>query len=471
MTIGTGVSAKGSDPCLPDPSDYPSPAMGWLTVAILFVLYILSLIDRNVMALMVDAIKADLHISDFQISLLQGTAFGIAYCLCAIPVGMALDRFSRRWVLFFSVILWSLAAASCGVGTSFGALLASRAAVGAGESGLSTGSYSIIGDSFPAHRVSLAMSVLIMGGVMGAGIVFLIGGPIVAAVLKGGPTVWPILGVIQPWQKVFILTAAPGLVLAFLAFLFREPPRQGHAGNRDTRLVATDFCEVRVYLRSNRTLFTAIFIGFGLTYAGMIGSQLWTPTYFGRVYGWDPAKIGIVLGITNIVAAAFMPVHGWIVDMVFRRGRQDAHLLWCLITVSIALPCGTAAYLVTDAWVAVFFYGLYMALILSTASLGAAVTQIVTPSRLRGRVSALYVLTIGLIAIAGGPSLVGFLTTEILSNDRLVGVSLIISLLCVLLPAIALFAAGQKMVPRAIDAASNGIDDRTKNLLQSISGD
>src|SRR3546814_4101671 len=86
--------------------------------------------------------------------------------------------------------------------------------------------------------------------------------------------------------------------------LFRSP-RQGHAGNRDTRLVATDFCEVRVYLRSNRTLFTAIFIGFGLTYAGMIGSQLWTPTYFGRVYGRSEEHTSELQSLMRISYAVF----------------------------------------------------------------------------------------------------------------------------------------------------------------------
>lgn len=464
-----GRTARADDPVGPqvDPARYPSPAMGWLTVAVLFVLYILSLIDRNMMALMVEPIKADLQLSDFQISLLLGPAFGIFFCLCAVPIGIALDRFSRRWVLFCSVVLWSLAAASCGVGMSFGALFVSRALVGAGESGLSTGSYSIVGDSFPPHRVSLAMSVLMMGGVMGAGFVFLIGGPIVAAVMAGGASAWPILGVLQPWQKTFILTGAPGLLFAFLVFVFREPPRQGDASasNADK-----SYRDVRVYLGANRMLFIAIFLGFGLTYAGTIGSQLWTPTYFARIHGWDPARIGVVLGVTHVVAAALMPLHGWGADRLFQRGLRDAHLLWSLVAVLCALPCGLAAYFATDPRLAVLFYGLFMSFILATASMGAAVTQIATPSRLRGRVSALYVLTIGLIAMAGGPSLVGFISTGVLGDDRLIGVALALSLLCVLVPAIVLFALGRKPANRAIEGLTGGNVDRAARTAQRTQG-
>src|SRR4030095_16861969 len=86
---------------------YPTPAIAWLTVAVLFVLYIRSLADRYLMALMVEPIKQGLGLSDLQISLLQGPAFAFLYCICAVPVGLLLDRSSRRWVLFFCIIVWS----------------------------------------------------------------------------------------------------------------------------------------------------------------------------------------------------------------------------------------------------------------------------------------------------------------------------------------------------------------------------
>lgn len=431
----------------PDDRAYPSPAMGWLTVAILFLLYILSLTDRNIMALMVAPIKADLGLTDLQISLLQGPAFAFLFCLCALPVGMALDRFGRRGILYLSVTIWSLSAAACGLATGFAGLFMARAGVGAGESGFGTGSYSVVGDSFPPHRVSLAMSIFIMGGVMGAGIVFLVGGPIVSAVMKGGPSVWPVLGLMQPWQQVFILTGAPGLVLAFLVFLFREPPRRkraapGHAG----------YGEAWAFLNRHRPLAVATFIGFGFTYATTIGFQLWTPSYFVRVHGWEPARIGVVLGVTQIAAAALMPVHGWIVDRMFRNGRRDAHLFWCMATVLVAAPFGIAAFLVSSPWATVACYGVFMAMVLSAASMGPSVVQVVTPITLRGRVSALYVLVTGLIALAGGPFVVGLVTDMVLGDEKRVGTSLIIIVCVVLLPAAALFARGRASMRHALAA-------------------
>jgi MFS family permease len=419
--------------------------MGWLTVAVLFLLYILSLTDRNIMALMVDPIKADLGLSDFQISLLQGPAFAILFCLCAIPLGIALDRYSRRMVLYLSVTLWSIAAASCGLASSFAMLFVSRAGVGAGESGFGTGSYSIIGDSFPPQRVSLAMSLYIMGGVMGAGFVFLLGGPIVSAVMKAGPAHWPILGLMQPWQQIFILTGAPGVVLAFLVFAFREPPRRQKSATG-----TAGYGEAFRFLRAHTPLFVANFAGFGLTYAVTIGFQLWTPSYFVRVHDWEPARIGIVLGTAQIAAAVLMPVHGAIVDRLYRNGRRDAHLFWCMITILLAAPAGVAAFLVPSAWATVGCYFLFMSLILSAASMGPAVVQVVTPQHLRGRISALYVLSTGLIALAGGPAFVGLVTDKVLGDPQKVGWSLIISVLCILLPAVLLFAFGRASMRSAV---------------------
>ena len=429
---------------------YPSPLMGWLTVAILFLLYILSLTDRNIMALMVGPMKKDLGLSDLQISLLQGPAFAILFCLCAVPLGMALDRFSRRVVLYLSVTLWSVAAASCGLAGSFAALAMARAGVGAGESGFGTGSYSVVGDSFPPHKVSLAMSVFIMGGVMGAGIVFLFGGPIVAAAMKAGPATWPVLGLLQPWQQVFIMTGAPGLLLAFLVFAFREPPR------RKTVAAGAGYGEAWAFMKGYIPLYLAAFVGFGLAYAVTIGFQLWTPVYLARVHGWQPGRIGPVIGIAQMAAAACIPFHGWMVDRLYRRGRRDAHLFWCLWTVLAAAPFGIAAFLVSSPWATVVCYWCFMALILSTSSMGPATVQVVTPQFLRGRVSALYVLASGLIAMAGGPAFIGLVTDKVLNDEMKVGLSLVLSVFCVLLPAALLFAFGRASMRRVHEAHQEG---------------
>lgn len=427
---------------------YPSPAMAWLTVGVLFILYIRSLADRYLIALVVDPIKADLGLSDFQISLLQGPAFAVLYCICAIPVGLALDRYSRRWVLFLCVAVWSLGAAGCGLAASFLALAVARSAVGAGEAGFSTGAYSILGDSFPPERVSLAMSIFVMGGVMGAGIVFLLGGPLVNVILDGGIAHWPFMDLFKPWQQAFIITGLPGVLMALMVFLFPEPARR-HVRKQGE---STGYGEALAFIRQHKKLFTAIFIGFGMVYTCTIALQLWLPSYFVRVHGWQPARIGLSLGLAQIIAALSLPAHGWIVDRFFQGGRRDAHLYWCILSSCIAVPFGIAALLVSNPWLTVVLFGLYMTFIMATASMGPAATQVVTPANLRGRTSAIYVLVSGLIAMSVGPALVGFVTDHILGDPRQVGMSLIIVIIGVLIPALVLFGWGREQMRRLLNA-------------------
>ncbi|TVV77263.1 MFS transporter [Sphingomonas solaris] len=419
---------------------YPSPALAWLGVAILFFFYIRSLADRYLIALVVDPIKQDLGLSDFQISLLQGPAFAVLYCLFAIPVGLALDRYNRRWVLFAAVVVWSVGAAGCGFAGSFMALAVARALVGGGQSGFSTGAYSIIGESFPPSRLSLAMSIFVMGGIMGAGIVFLLGGPFVEFVLGGGVAGWPLMGHFRPWQQVFVLTGVPGIAVAALVFLVTEPARQA----RPAAVDAGGYGEAIRFLGMRKRLFCAILLGFGMLYTSTISLQLWLPAYFVRVHGWSYTRIGVVLGIVQMLAALSLPVHGWIVNRFYKAGRRDAPLFWCIIAIAIAAPAITVALLASNPWVTVVMFGIYLTFILSSASMGPAATQVVTPQALRGRVSAIYVLVTGLIGMAAGPSLVGFLTDHVFGSPRAVGTSLLTVVLAALIPSALLFLRGRE---------------------------
>jgi MFS family permease len=425
---------------------YPGKFVAWLTVAVLFLLYIRSLADRYLIALMVDPIKRDLGLSDTQMGLLQGLAFAVLYAICAIPVGLLLDRKSRRWVLFACIIVWSSGAAACGLAGSFMMLALGRSLVGAGESGYTTGAYSIIGDSFPPQKVSLAMSIFVMGGVMGAGIVFLLGGPLVGAVLDGAISHWPGMGMFKPWQQAFIVTGIPGILTALLVFLFPEPKRQRPAGGGQ----AGGYGEALRFIMANARAFAGIILGIGLVYSVTIGLQLWSPAYLTRVHGWTPAQIGLAMGLAQMLPALSLPLHGWVVDRMYSRGRKDAHLLWCLGTMLIAAPFAVAAYLVASPMMTVVLFGCYMVFILSTSSIGPAAAQVVTPPELRGRVSAIFVLFTGLIGMVLGNLLVGFFTDHVLGDPKQIGTSLIVLVVSVLSVAALLFGLGRAGMRRMV---------------------
>ncbi len=416
---------------------YPSAAMGWITVVVLFILYILSLADRYIIALLVDPIKQDLGLSDFELSLLQGPAFALLYSACAIPIGVLLDRYGRRIVLYVSVTVWSIAAAACGFTHNFWQLFAARAVLGAGEAGFSTGAYSVIGDSFPPERVSLAMSIFVMGGVMGAGIVFLLGGPLVAALQAAGPADYGVFGVLEPWRQVFIITGVPGIFLAFLIFLFRETRKPVSTKDLQAKPAGLGYGEAFAFIRKHKSFYFAAFVGISTVFAVTIGLQLWTPSFLIRTHGWEPAQIGIVMGVAQILAALTLPLHGWAVDKLYQRGMKSAHMTWCIASALLGVVFGVGAYLSPNPWIGVTLFGCYMATGMAASSIGPALVQIATPARLRGRVSALFVLVTGLVAMGLGPTMVGFVTDHVLRDEAKIGWSLII-VVSLVLPAAAL---------------------------------
>src|SRR3546814_646680 len=140
--------------------DTPASARAWLSVVILLVVAILSYLDRQVIALMVEPIQASLKVSDFEIGLLQRVAFGLFYAIFGIPMGWLVDRYSRRKIIYFGMTCWSIAAAACGLANSYWQLLLARFGVGIGEASLSPAAYSIISDLRSEEHTSELQSLM-----------------------------------------------------------------------------------------------------------------------------------------------------------------------------------------------------------------------------------------------------------------------------------------------------------------------
>ena len=142
---------------------WPSRRHGWWMIAVFFATAILSYTDRFIFSLLVDPLRADLGISDTQVSLLQGLAFALVYAFAGLPLGRLADLVPRRNVIIAGVLLWSAATAACGFAATFGQLFAARIAVGIGEAALAPAAVSMIADYFPPARRGTALSVFIAG--------------------------------------------------------------------------------------------------------------------------------------------------------------------------------------------------------------------------------------------------------------------------------------------------------------------
>ncbi|MGH7462539.1 MAG: MFS transporter, partial [Longimicrobiales bacterium] len=178
------------------------------------VAYVFSFIDRQITALLIEPIRADLRISDTQFSLIHGLAFAFFYALMGMPIARLADTRSRPVIISAGIFVWSIATATCGLTRNFWQLFAARMAVGCGEAALSPTAYSIIADSFPKSRLGLALGVYSMGSFIGAGLAFLIGGTVIELVTRIGALELPVLGTVKPWQMTFFIVGMPGVLIA-----------------------------------------------------------------------------------------------------------------------------------------------------------------------------------------------------------------------------------------------------------------
>ena len=163
-------------------SGQPSPAYAWYTVPLCLMAYILSFVDRQIIALLVEPIQAELELSDTQFSLLSGFAFAIFYALMGWPIARWADVGPRPLIISAGIIAWSVATAVCGLARNFWQLFIARMAVGVGEAALSPTAYSIITDSFPKSKLGVALGIYSTGVFLGSGLAFLVGGAVIEIV-------------------------------------------------------------------------------------------------------------------------------------------------------------------------------------------------------------------------------------------------------------------------------------------------
>lgn len=436
---------------------YPSAAAAWYTVAILFMFYWLSILDRLIISLLVKPIRQDLNISDFELSLLQGFAFGIFYAICGLPLGWLVDRMSRRKIIYFGVTVWSFATFSCGLARNYFQLFLSRVGVGAGEASLSPAAYSLLADSFPPQKLTLAITIFGLGSLIGTGMAYALGGMVVEMASNGDPVILPLIGEAKPWQLVFMVIGLPGVLLALLAFTLREPVRRVEMKNAAAdgagRSLREELADMRRFIVSHKRFFWFHHTGFTMCLGTITGFALWYPAYMSRTFGWSPGQIGLWLGVFYCVGGLIgAPFTGWLIDRLYARGIKDAHMRVYMFAALLATPISILAVTGNNPWLFLGMVCLTQICIASVASVGNATLQIVAPSHLRGRLAALYLFISILLGIGLGPSLIAAATDFIFHDDSMLGASMALVAI-ILLPLSALmFRLGQAPMRAAVDA-------------------
>lgn len=348
-------------------------------------------------------------------------------------------------ISFVGVTVWSVSAAACGLAGSFWQLFAARTMVGVGEASITPTAVSLIGDLFPREKVGLPMGIYAAGFYVGSGLALAIGGFVVGLFAGLDVVHIPLIGPVAPWQAVLITTGSPGILLAFLAFLMKDPRKPitvapGEAAPRISALLA-----------ERGRLIALTYTGFALAAFVMYAIGGWTPAYLSRRFGLLPQEIGWTWGVVVSCSGAFGAlVGGVIIDRLYLRGRRDANLIVPAIGALASWPLLTIAYFLPSPTAVLVALGVGMSLFSMIASGSYAAWRQIAPPQFRGRITAGFAVIAGLFGAGLGPVVVALVTDYVFGDEAMVGASLAL-VLCIAVPAITIFLAMARPLMRQIE--------------------
>ena len=391
----------------------------WLMAVVLAVAYALAFVDRQILSLLLEPIRLDLHITDTQASLLVGAAFALLYVSVGLPLGWLADRVNRRNMIAASILAWSAMTAACGAAGTYLHLFLARMGVGIGEAGFSPAAVSMLGDHYPEGRRSRAFGLYTSAIPLGMGAALLGGGALMAVAPGIGDAVAPWAGPVRPWQVVFALVAAPGVLVALLLMGLAEPSRRAAGPEQPAAASALAF------IWRKRGVYLSLMCGLSaLTVLGY-GYGAWVPTFLTRVHGWTIPQIGLRFGLVVIIFGPLgAMLGGWLCDKLLSAGRRDAHWLVVLGSLPLLGLCYALAPMMPNGWLtlALLIPGTMAGAAPSAAS-HAALVQI-TPSELRARVFSVYAFIQSVLGMTLGPTLIALLTDKVFVDPLQLGYSM-----------------------------------------------
>ncbi len=233
----------------PEPAARVGGAYANYLLGVLVLVYVLNFLDRQIITILAEDIKADLGVSDAEIGFLYGTAFAVFYAICGIPLGRLADVWSRRTLIASGLAFWSLMTALSGLARGFGGLAAARIGVGVGEASATPAAFSMLADSFPPRRRATVIAIYSTGIYIGGGLGLMIGGQVVDRWDTAFPPGSAPFG-LKGWQAAYLVVGLPGLLLSLWVRTLREPVR----GAADGVVTVSEARPMSAFLRELRAV-------------------------------------------------------------------------------------------------------------------------------------------------------------------------------------------------------------------------
>ena len=410
-----------------------SPAYKRFALAMLTAVYALNFIDRQILVILQEPIKADMALSDAQLGLLSGFAFAVIYVTAGIPIAYWADRGNRRNVISLAVAVWSGMTAVSGLAQNYGQLLLARVGVGLGEAGGSPPAHSMISDYYPPEQRATALSIYSSGIYVGILLGFLFGGVIAEAF---------------GWRTAFMVVGLPGVLFALvLRFTLREPVRGRWEKPAAAHTPQPGLKQTMALLRDRPSFW---YIALGSAFASYVayGNGNFLPSFLIRNHHMSIAEVGTILALVSGVSGALGTfLGGYLSD---RYGTRD--MRWYLWIPMLGIALAYFPYLnmlltdnISSGLVLVFF-----ALILNSFYLGPciALSHALVEPGMRALTSAVLFFVLNMIGLGLGPFLTGLVSDMLVPayGDQALRYSMVVTTQVYLL-ALLMFALAARRLP------------------------
>lgn len=393
----------------------------WGVVALFTLIYILSFVDRQIVAVLGTQIRDSLALSNFQIGLLYGPAFSFIYAFSGIPMGRIADVTSRKLMICLGLFIWSLMTVLSGFAASFAMLFVARLFVGISQAMLSPAVYSYLADTFSEKQRATVFSVYASGIFIGIGLSFLAGGTI---------------SLNYDWRMAMIAVGLPGLILAPIAWIIiKEPERVKTLAATESTTIA----EILSIIRKPSVRWHLIGFSFlactGYTILGFIGNVFndlhQRPDLIAK-FGWFMFGVGGMVVLSGLIA-----------DFISKH--RPERRFWLGIVAALAgLPLIITGLFSSSAEAALLLIGTGVLFSSSYNGVAAALIQYFVESRQRALAGGLYLFVISIAGFGFGPPITGWLTDSIFSGEYAVSYAITTVMLVCSIGATFSFIRGMK---------------------------
>ena len=368
----------------------PPAAMRYYCLVVLMLVTAVSMLDRQIMSILVEPIRKDLGLDDTQMGLLSGVAFALVYATLCLPAARLADRWSRRRMIAIALTVWSSMTMLCGAAANGVQLFMTRFGVGAGEAGGGPAVTALVSDMFPMRQRATAMTVLVLASPLGVTVGLAAGG---WALQEFG------------WRTVFVLAGIPGFILAPLVLFTFPEIQKGMADGAKVQATKVSF-RTTIELLWRTRAFVNMIAGAALMMLLSLGAHVWLPAFLQRSHGLSPVEIGAGLGAAFGIGSLIGHLAGGpLLDLL---GRRD--LRWHFWIAMFIAPTGAlfaAAAFVAPPEYVFLLIGMQSLIVGLFGAPLPAITMNLAPIESRATASAVMTFAIQGIGVALGPFVVG----------------------------------------------------------------